>query len=165
MATARCSRTFAADLARVWELIEDPSQMPEWWPGVVRMEGVERDRFTQVFVTKKGRPVRIDFYVVASQPPNPTGSVPGQRTWEQEIPGTPFARVLEQSVIEVVLEPAEGGTRVTIAQRQKLKGYSRTGGFLLRRATRGKLSEALDGLERALGARTGPPTPERSAGP
>ena len=57
------------------------------------------------------------------------------RAWEQEIPGTPFERVLEESVIEVVLEPEGVGTRVTIAQRQKLKGYSRTGGFLLRRAT------------------------------
>ena len=35
--------------------------MPRWWPGVVRMEGVQEDRFTQVFVTKKGRPVRDRF--------------------------------------------------------------------------------------------------------
>jgi hypothetical protein len=46
-----------------------------------------------------------------------------------------------------VLEPADGGTLVTIVQRQKLRGYSRTGGFLLRRATKGKLQEALEGLE------------------
>ncbi len=54
-------------------------------------------------------------------------------------------------MIEVVLEPEGTGTRVTIAQRQKLRGYSRTGGLLLRRATGGKLDEALDGIERALG--------------
>ena len=40
------------------------------------------------------------------------------------------------------------GNRVTIAQRQTLRGYSRTGGFLLRRATASRLDEALDGLER-----------------
>jgi hypothetical protein len=37
---------------------------------------------------------------------------------------------------------------VTIEQRQRLRGYSATGGFMLRRATGRKLEEALDGLER-----------------
>jgi hypothetical protein len=67
--------------------------------------------------------------------------------WEQEVTGTPFERVLDEAITEVVLEPADGGTLVTIVQRQKLRGYSRTGGFLLRRATKGKLQEALEGLE------------------
>jgi hypothetical protein len=39
---------------------------------------------------------------------------------------------------------------VTIAWRQTMRGYSRTGGLLLKRASGGKLGEALDGLERAL---------------
>ena len=108
------------------------------------MEGVQDDRFTQVFVTKRGRPVRADFHLVASEPP-------WRRSWEQEIPGTPFERVLNESITEIVLEAVDGGTRVTIAQRQKLRGYSRTGGFLLRRATAQKLDEALDGLERIVG--------------
>jgi hypothetical protein len=51
----------------------------------------------------------------------------------------------------VLLEPVDGGTRVTIAQQQKLKGYSRTGGMMLNRATRKRLDEALDGLERICG--------------
>jgi hypothetical protein len=110
------------------------------------MEGVEADRFTQVFKTKKGRSVRMDFRVLSSEPPGP--SYAGTRSWEQEIEGSPFERVLTESVIEIVLEPEGEGTRVTIAQRQKLRGYSRTGGFLLRRATRSKLDQALDGLER-----------------
>jgi hypothetical protein len=42
----------------------------------------------------------------------------------------------------------DAGTRVTVALDQKLKGYSRTGGFLLRRATRKRLDEALEGLDR-----------------
>jgi uncharacterized protein YndB with AHSA1/START domain len=128
----------------VWELLADPHHMPRWWPGVVRVEGVEDDRFTQVFQTKKGRPVRMDFRVLASEPP-------WRRTWAQEIDGTPFERVLNESVIEVALESEGGGTLVTIAQSQKLRGYSKTGGLLLRRATGGKLQEALDGLVRALG--------------
>jgi hypothetical protein len=118
--------------------------MPRWWPGVVRVEGVEADRFTQVFQTKKGRAVRMDFRVLASEPPR-------RRAWAQEVEGTPFQRVLNESVIEVALEPDGPGTRVTIAQRQILRGYSKTGGLLLRRATAGKLQEALDGLVRALG--------------
>ena len=85
--------------------------------------------------------MRLDFQVLESDPP-------WRRVWTQEIEGTPFQRVLDEAVTEVVLEPEPEGTRVTIAQRQKLRGYSRTGGLLLRRATKGKLREALEGLER-----------------
>jgi hypothetical protein len=115
--------------------------MPRWWPGVERMEAVEDDRFTQVLKTKRGRPVRADFRVVLSEPP-------WTRSWSQEVAGTPFERVLTESVVEVRLEPAPGGTEVTISQQQKLRGYSRTGGILLRRATVSKLDEALDALAR-----------------
>lgn len=144
MALARRRRTIRASRNDVWELIADPDHMPRWWPGVARMEGVEQDRFTQVFTTKRGRPVRVDFRVIQSDPPQ-------ARVWQQEVAGTPFERVLNESVIAVSLDPVADGTDVTIEQRQKLRGYSRTGGFLLRRATAGKLDEALDGLERILG--------------
>jgi uncharacterized protein YndB with AHSA1/START domain len=139
--TAHRTRTLAAGQQELWELVADPHHMPRWWPGVERVEGVDEDRFTQVFKTKRGRPVRADFHIVESQPP-------WVRSWEQEIPGTPFERVLRQAVTEVRLEPVENGTEVTIAQIQKLRGYSRTGGLLLRGATRSRLDEALDGLER-----------------
>ena len=140
MPTTRRERTIEADLRRVWELVADPHHMPRWWPGVERMEGVEEDRFTQVFYTKRGKPVRMDFRLLESEPP-------ARRVWEQELAGTPFERVLGQSITEVQLEPADnGGTRVTIVLTQKLRGYSRTGGFMLRRATRRRLDEALDGL-------------------
>ena len=108
------------------------------------MEGVEADRFTQVFKTKKGRPVRADFRVLQSDPP-------ATRSWGQEVAGTPFERVLSSSVIEVQLDPVPAGTQVTISHHQKLRGYSRTGGFLLRRATGSRLEQALDGLARILG--------------
>lgn len=144
MALARRTRTIPAPPHEVWAVLEDPHHMPRWWPGVERMEGVEADRWTQVFKTKKGRSVRMDFRLLSSEPPY-------GRAWEQEVVGSPFERVLIESVTEVALEPDGAGTRVTIAQRQKLKGYSRTGGFMLRRATAKKLDEALDGLERILG--------------
>ena len=110
------------------------------------MEGVESDRFTHVFMTKKGRAVRADYYVIQAQPPGtgPDGS--GFFSWGQEVEGTPFERVLSEAVTEIHLQDDPDGTLVTITQTQKLRGYSRTGGFLMRRATRRKLDEALDGL-------------------
>ena len=114
---------------------------------VKRMEGVAGDEFTQVLLTRKGRSVRADFRVLVSEPPGAGGSPAGRRVWEQETAGTPFERVLGEAVTEVVLEPANGATRVTISLTQGLRGYSRTGGFLLRRATRSRLSEALEALE------------------
>jgi uncharacterized protein YndB with AHSA1/START domain len=141
VASTRRSRTLPASADELWELIADPHHLPRWWPGVERVEGVELDRFTQVFKTKRGRPVRADFRVVASDPPT-------TRAWEQEVAGTPFERVLSASVVEVRLAPAAQGTEVTISQQQKLRGYSRTGGFLVRRATASRLDEALDGLAR-----------------
>ena len=144
MPVTQSRRTLPASQQELWEIIGDPHHMPRWWPGVDRMEGVQSDRFTQVLKTKRGRPVRADFHVVRSEPP-------WTRAWAHDVAGTPFERVLSESVIEVRLEPAADGTEVTITQQQKLRGYSRTGGFLLRRATGSRLDEALDGLARLVG--------------
>lgn len=147
MPTVRRSRTIPAPPERVWEVIADPQHMPRWWPLVRRIEDVDQDQFTQVLTTRKGRLVRADFRVLASEPPGQGGDPPGRRVWEQEVAGTPFERVLDEAITEVVLEPVDGSTRVTIGLTQRLRGYSRTGGFLLRRATRTKLNEALEALE------------------
>jgi carbon monoxide dehydrogenase subunit G len=146
---AERTRRLAAPAAAVWKVIEDPFALPRWWPGVERIEGVDGDQFTQVLRTKRGRAVRMDFRVLVSEAPASGGGSAGRRTWEQEVAGTPFERVLHEAVTEVVLEPADGsGTQVTIVQSQKLRGASRTGTLLLRRATDRRLREALDGLER-----------------
>lgn len=92
----------------------------------------------------------MDFHVLARDPPGRDG--PARVSFEQEVQGTPFERVLRQSVTEVALEPVQRGTKVEISQQQKLRGYSRTGGWLLRRATRARLEEALEGLERVAGS-------------
>jgi uncharacterized protein YndB with AHSA1/START domain len=144
VAVARRSRTFTASPDEIWDLIADPDHLPRWWPGVSRVEGVEGDRFTEVLTTKRGRPVRADFRIVQSD--RPYGLA-----WMQEVEGTPFQRVLSESIVAIGLSLVADGTTVTIEQRQKLRGYSRTGGFLLRRATSDKLDEALDGIERILG--------------
>ena len=151
MATTRRTRTVGATPERVWDLIGDAHHFPRWWPGVTRMEAVDDGRWTQVFTTKKGRPVRLDFRLIASEPPGVSGAGAGAgvRRWEQELTGSPFERVLSEAVTEVRLEPADQGTRVTIELRQKLRGYSRFGGFMFRRATGARLDEALDGLAQA----------------
>jgi uncharacterized protein YndB with AHSA1/START domain len=140
----RRRRTLAEPPEAIWAVVADPHHLPRWWPGVKRVEGVTDGHFTQVRLTKKGRPVRVDFNLDASEPPH-------RLTWRQEIEGTPFARVLTDAVIEVVIEPSGDGSEVTIEHRQTLKGYSKTGGFMLRRATGGQLDEALDGLARICG--------------
>ncbi len=150
MPVVRRSRTVDAPAEEVWEVVADPYHMPRWWPEVKQMEAVEDDRFTQVFVTRKGRRVRMDFRLLASEPPDRDAETPGRRTWEQELAGTPFERVLGQAITEVMVEPAGERTRVTIALTQRLRGLSRTGGFMMRRATRTRVDEALRGLEEAV---------------
>jgi len=129
----------AAPQQEIWDLVADAEHMARWWPGVARMEGVSDERFTQVLKTERGRPMRADFRIVASERPR-------SLAWTQELTGTPFARVLRESTVELRLEPEDDGTRVTLTQRQRLRGYSITGGPLVRRATEAKLAEALDGL-------------------
>lgn len=126
----------------VWAIVADPHHQPRWWPGVERIEGVRPDRFTQVLRTRRGRPVRVDYLVT------------GMRTsellvWHQELAGSPFARVLSESEIRIALHAGDGEedvTRVTITQAQRLRGSNRTGGWMLARATRKRLDEALAGL-------------------
>ncbi len=123
-----------APVAEVWKVIEDPYQMPRWWPGVERMEGVEDDRFTQVFKTKRGRTVRADFRVLASEPPGgeyTAATAPGPRRSR----GRRSSACCSESITEIVVEPADGGTRVTIGQRQQLRGYRGPAALAMRRAT------------------------------
>jgi uncharacterized protein YndB with AHSA1/START domain len=139
--TAR-TRTLRARPDAVWEVVGDPHHFPRWWPRVERVEAVDAGRWTKVFMTRKGRPVRADFELVESRPPT-------LRAWRQEVENSPFERVLGDAITEVRIEPAGEGSSVTIEQRQKLRGLARLGRFLVRRATRRVLDEALDGLERA----------------
>ena len=107
-------------------------------------------------MTKRGKSVRMDFRLLQADPP-------WRLLWQQELAGTPFAHVLEESLTEVVLEPDGDATVVTIAQRQKLKGYSRTGGLLMRRGGGSRLDGALKGLAELLSDQgAGQPRSDRS---
>ena len=140
MPTARRSRTIAAAPEQVWKTVADPHHLPRWWPRVERVEAVSGDRFTEVLTTDRGRSVRADFRVVESRAPE-------RRAWEQEVAGSPFERIMVSSRTEVVLAPADGGTRVTLAVRQQMRGTARFAGWVVRRGTRGVLDEALGALE------------------
>jgi uncharacterized protein YndB with AHSA1/START domain len=143
--TTRVSRTLAASLETVWEVVADPWHQARWWPRVVRMEAVERDCFTQVLGTARGRGVRADFRVTETAPLR-------RLCWEQQLEGTPFERLLAEAVTAVELAPADRpeATTVTIELHQQLLGWSRLVPFLFKRAARRQLVEALAGLERAV---------------
>jgi uncharacterized protein YndB with AHSA1/START domain len=129
----------------VWQLVGDPYHLPRWWPRVTRVEAVAGGRFTEVLGgTKSGRSVRADFRIAEKR----KGEL---LRFTQDVAGTPFERVLKEAETSIAIAPSGGGTRVTIAVRQKLRGLSRLGGFLVRRATRRVLDEALDGLEATVG--------------
>jgi uncharacterized protein YndB with AHSA1/START domain len=142
-------RTISVTLDRIWELISDPYNLPRWWPRTARVENVEPGgdgggvEWTQVLTTEDGRGVRADFRCLARSE--------GQRyAWEQLIPGTPFARHLGRSTVEVELSPEGEGTEVAITMDRSLRGLSRLGGTMMRRGQASTLEEALDGIERAL---------------
>ncbi|HEY7621341.1 MAG TPA: SRPBCC family protein [Solirubrobacteraceae bacterium] len=145
MPTARRSRTIGAAPARVWQTVGDPHHLPRWWPRVERVEGVRGDRFTEVLGTERGHSVRADFRVVESRAPE-------RRVWEQELEGSPFERVFAAARTEIALSPYEGGTRVTLVVRLRLRGAARLGGWVVRRATARVLDEALGALEALHGA-------------
>jgi uncharacterized protein YndB with AHSA1/START domain len=136
----------AAPLQELWELVCDPHHLPRWWPRVERVEDVGDGAFTELMRTSKGKAVRADFLLVRADAQTHT------LTWEQQLEGSPFARVLSSSETHLTLQSGSEGTSVTIELRQKLSGFfPRFGGFMVRRAAAATLDEALDGLERVSG--------------
>lgn len=132
-------------------MISDPHNLPRWWPRVGRVENVEqgrgsgrRSQWTKVLETSEGRGVRADFRCLSAAENE-------RYVWEQELGDTPFARHLRSSRIEIALRESDGGTQVDLSSVQSLRGMSRLGSPMMRRAQGTMLEEALDGLERALG--------------
>jgi uncharacterized protein YndB with AHSA1/START domain len=141
-------RTIAAPRPEAWALISDPYSLARWWPRTMRVESVEGEgaeaQWTKVLGTAEGRGVRADFRC--------RDYAGGERFgWEQMIEDTPFERHLKRYEIDISLADAAGGTEVTIAAAQTLRGLSRLGSPMMRRGQGALLDEALDGLGRALG--------------
>jgi len=141
--TTRRSRTIAATPQELWAIVGDPYHLPRWWPRVLRVEAVDEGAFTQVMTTERGRNVRADFRLTALNEPERVG-------WEQEVQGTPFEHLLDSASTDITLVPAAGGggTKITVEQRTRMRGVSRLGGVMVRRAARNLLDEALTGLAR-----------------
>jgi uncharacterized protein YndB with AHSA1/START domain len=139
MPTTRRSHTLMADLDDVWDVVSDPHHLPRWWPRVTRVEDVGGGRWTKVMTTEKGKVVRADERLLIAQRPH-------ELRWTQDLEDSPFERLLSEVSTAVELEPEADGTRVTLELNQRLRGINRLGGFMVRRASRRLLDEALDGL-------------------
>ena len=140
------SRTVAAGQDVLWELVSDPYHLPRWWPQLERVEDATEDAWTKVLRSARGKVVRADYSRVEAEPPR-------RMLWRHEVDESPFEAILSDSLIEIVLEPdGSDRTRVRMRIEQKLRGSYRLGGWMMRRATRRQLDDALDGLERAVGA-------------
>ena len=107
------------------------------------MPGGRRSRWTTVLETERGTGVRADYRC--------TSAAAGERyVWEQDIEGTPFAKILRSAALEIHLQGRDGSTVVTLVGSERLRGLSRLGSPMMRRAIRRRLDEALDGIEWAL---------------
>jgi uncharacterized protein YndB with AHSA1/START domain len=137
------SRAIRAPVADVWRVLADPYALPRWWPLVRRVEGVGDEGWTMLLGKPGGRGVRADQRLEASEPER-------LRRWSLLVPGSPFERVLTASVVEARLAPAAEGSELRLLLRQSPRGWARFGGFMLRRAARRQLDEALEGMARAV---------------
>ena len=149
-------RRIAAPPGVLWEVITDPYHLPRWWPLTQRVEnvtgGVPAERgWTQVLETRDGRGVRADYVSVAASD--------GERyAFEQTIEGTPFQRFVKHARTEIMLEPVNGDTQVTMVLDRRMRGLSRLGAPMMRRAIGRTLNDALGGLEEiATGSGRGEP--------
>ncbi len=133
-------------------MISDPYHLPRWWPRTSRVENVSAGegkgrRWTQVLETRDGRGVRADYRCISA--------ASGERyVFEQQLDETPFEGILRSARTEIRLESEDGITEVTLASVQRLRGLSRFGSPMMRRATGRTLAEALAGLERAVAGDT-----------
>ena len=140
MAKTTRSQRIAATPEAVWEIVADPHHLPRWWPGVARVEDVRGGRFTEVIPTRRGKPVRLDFRELESDPPHTL-------RWTQELAGTPFERLLTAWTTTITLEPAgEGACLVTLEEHQQLRGSFRAGLLLQRRPASRRVESALRAL-------------------
>jgi uncharacterized protein YndB with AHSA1/START domain len=142
-------RRIAAPADALWGVIADPYHLPRWWPNTQRVESVSdnehaRRSWTQVLETKDGRGVRADYRCVES--------TEGERyVFEQEIEDTPFERFVKSVETDIELRPRDGDTEVTIILDRRLRGLSRLGAWMMRRATKRQLDQALRDLEEIAG--------------
>jgi uncharacterized protein YndB with AHSA1/START domain len=139
------TRTLRAPVDAVWDVLADPYAFPRWWPLVRRVEGVGEAEWTMVLGKPGGRGIRADQALEASEARR-------LRRWALVVPGSPFERIVSASVTEARLEAAGDGCALTLSLEQRPVRWTRLAPFLLRRAARHQLDDALDGMARAVEA-------------
>lgn len=139
MAHVFSERRIAAPVEAVWEVLTDATSLPRWWPRVTRVEGVMETGFTQVLVSRRGRPIRLDLLYTEVEAPR-------RLAWALDIPGGQFERLLREWATGFMLTSEADGVTVRIDERQIFRGSLKTGSFIQRRAQRRRLEDALAGL-------------------
>lgn len=137
--TTRRSRVIAAPIADVWRLATDPHHLPRWWPATDRVEGVSPAGWTSVLSTPRGRTVRADYSVAATDPPV-------LARWRQDLAGTPFERLFSELSYELRLTGRDDGTEAVLALVQQPRRWARLGRIQLRGAAGRQLDAALAAL-------------------
>lgn len=135
-----------APLERIWDVVSDPYSLPRWWPRVTRVEEVSDAGWTMVLLSDRGKPIRADYTLAETRPQE-------RLEWHQELEETPFERMLSVSrlVIELARDEEAGTTAVALRSTERLRGLSRLGSPMVRRATRKRLTQALERLEEIVG--------------
>ncbi len=144
----RRERVVSAAPAEVWRIVSDPTRLAAWWPGVKRVEEATGDAWTTVLVSPKGKTVRADYSMVATDEPE-------RVLWRHEVAESPFERLLSESTTEIVLAAdTSGGTVVRVTLDQRPRGWARFSPLQLRAAARQQAEAALEGLAGLLGEKT-----------
>lgn len=133
------SRVLRVAPQQLWRTVSDPKTLPQWWPGVERVEGVKSQGFTQVLRSERGAVVRADYLRTESVEPELV-------VWTQQLDGTPFASVFAARAVRITLAPAGAGdTQLTLTVEQTLRGAARYAP-LNKGGVRRQLTAALDAL-------------------
>jgi uncharacterized protein YndB with AHSA1/START domain len=125
----------------VWRVVSDPRRLPDWWPGVARVEEASPLAWTTVLTSGKGKSLRADYTRVSATEPT-------ELVWRQEVDASPFERILAAATTSVLLAAEDDSTRVTIELDQKPRGWARFAPFQFRAAGKRQVQGAAEGLER-----------------
>ena len=139
----------------VWGLVSDPARLPQWWPGVTRVEEATADAWTTVLSSPKGKGVRVDYTRVEAEPER-------RLVWRQEVEQSPFERILASATTEIALAPDTAGTRVRVALDQRPRGWARFAPLQFRAAGRRQVQGAVEGLDSVFASPARPAEPDAS---
>lgn len=146
MPTVTRKKKVAAPPEQVYDLISDPSRLPDWWPRVVRVEdvagraGTERTRWTSVLGADSGRMLRLDYRCTGATRPH-------RYEWEHELDGTPYEAHLARQSFEIRIAEAGGMSEISLTTVNTLRGSARIAGFSMKKGQK----ELIDGALAALG--------------